>query len=182
MQWRPKYTSYFQGYKSWYHRKGWYLHGPKNERVLNTDILDANEEAVIWFIWEIIALLPQIQQNHILWLFIHKLYFFTINLNEDILKQFRKFTKAMFLKFQSNIREVLAFLWNISHEIIFLSFGSHAWFLFIMRQLKALSSTILVSWFDRFYRSWKRSVFIPVPKKVNAKVCSNYCTTVFLSC
>ena len=166
--------SYFQGYKSWYHRKGWYLHGPKNERVLNTDILDANEEAVIWFIWEIIALLPQIQQNHILWLFIHKLYFFTfINLNEDILKQLGKFTKAVILKFQSNIHEVLAFLWNISHEIIFLSFGSHVWFLFIMRQFKALSSAILVPWFDRFYRIWKRSVFIPIPRKGSAKEYSN---------
>ena len=27
----------------------------------------------------------------------------------------------------------------------------------------------------------KRSVFIPIPKKVNAKECSNYCTTVFIS-
>ena len=28
---------------------------------------------------------------------------------------------------------------------------------------------------------WKRSVFIPVPKKGNAKECSNYCTIVFIS-
>ena len=25
-------------------------------------------------------------------------------------------------------------------------------------------------------QDWKRSVFIPIPKKVNAKECSNYCT------
>ena len=25
-------------------------------------------------------------------------------------------------------------------------------------------------------QDWKRSVFIPVPKKGNAKICSNYCT------
>ena len=25
-------------------------------------------------------------------------------------------------------------------------------------------------------RNWKRSVFIPIPKKGNAKECSNYCT------
>ena len=30
-------------------------------------------------------------------------------------------------------------------------------------------------------QDWKRSVFIPIPKKVNAKECSNYCTTVFIS-
>ena len=30
-------------------------------------------------------------------------------------------------------------------------------------------------------RYWKRSVFIPIPKKVNAKECSNYCTTKLIS-
>ena len=28
---------------------------------------------------------------------------------------------------------------------------------------------------------WKRSVFIPIPKKGNAKECSNYCTTALIS-
>ena len=28
---------------------------------------------------------------------------------------------------------------------------------------------------------WKKSVFIPIPKKGNAKECSNYCTTALLS-
>ena len=28
---------------------------------------------------------------------------------------------------------------------------------------------------------WKRSVFIPIPKKNNAKTCSNYCTIVLIS-
>ena len=30
-------------------------------------------------------------------------------------------------------------------------------------------------------RYWKRSVFIPIPKKVNAKECSDYCTTKLIS-
>ena len=30
-------------------------------------------------------------------------------------------------------------------------------------------------------QDWKRSVFIPVPKKGNAKECSNYCTTELIS-
>ena len=30
-------------------------------------------------------------------------------------------------------------------------------------------------------QDWKRSVFIPIPKKVNAKECSNYCTVAFIS-
>ena len=29
--------------------------------------------------------------------------------------------------------------------------------------------------------SWKRSVFIPIPKKGNAKECSNYCTIALIS-
>ena len=28
---------------------------------------------------------------------------------------------------------------------------------------------------------WKRSVFIPIPKKSNAKECSNYCTNALIS-
>ena len=30
-------------------------------------------------------------------------------------------------------------------------------------------------------QDWKRSVFIPIPKKCNAKECSNYCTIVLIS-
>ena len=30
-------------------------------------------------------------------------------------------------------------------------------------------------------QDWKRSVFIPIPKKDNAKDCSNYCTIVLIS-
>ena len=30
-------------------------------------------------------------------------------------------------------------------------------------------------------QDWKRSVFIPVPKKGNAKKCSNYCTLALIS-
>ena len=31
-------------------------------------------------------------------------------------------------------------------------------------------------------QDWKRSVFIPIPKEGNAKECSNYCTTILISC
>ena len=30
-------------------------------------------------------------------------------------------------------------------------------------------------------KDWKRSIFIPIPKKVNAKECSNYCTAALIS-
>ena len=31
-------------------------------------------------------------------------------------------------------------------------------------------------------KDWKRSIFIPIQKKGNAKECSNYCTIVLISC
>ena len=30
-------------------------------------------------------------------------------------------------------------------------------------------------------QDWKRSVFIPIPKKGNARECSNYCTIALIS-
>ena len=34
---------------------------------------------------------------------------------------------------------------------------------------------------QQWSQDWKRSVFIPIPKKGNAKYCSNYCTIVLIS-
>ena len=34
---------------------------------------------------------------------------------------------------------------------------------------------------QQWLQDWKRSVFIPIPKKGNAKECSNYCTLAFIS-
>ena len=34
---------------------------------------------------------------------------------------------------------------------------------------------------QQWTQDWKRSVFIPIPKKGNAKECSNYCTIVLIS-
>ena len=34
---------------------------------------------------------------------------------------------------------------------------------------------------QQWLQNWKRSVFIPIPKKGNAKKCSNYCTIVLIS-
>ena len=35
--------------------------------------------------------------------------------------------------------------------------------------------------FSSGHRTWKRSVFIPIPKKGNSKECSNYCTIALIS-
>ena len=47
---------------------------------------------------------------------------------------------------------------------------------------KVLHSICQQIWKTRQWpQDWKRSVFIPIPKKVNAKECSNYCTIALIS-
>ena len=48
--------------------------------------------------------------------------------------------------------------------------------------VKVLHSVCQQSWkTQQLLQDWKRSVFIPIPKKGNAKECSNYCTIVLIS-
>ena len=48
--------------------------------------------------------------------------------------------------------------------------------------VKVLHSIFQQIWkTQQWSQDWKRSVFIPIPKKGNAKECSNYCTVAFIS-
>ena len=48
--------------------------------------------------------------------------------------------------------------------------------------VKVLHSTCQQIWkTQQWPQDWKRSVIIPIPKKGNAKECSNYCTIVLIS-
>ena len=48
--------------------------------------------------------------------------------------------------------------------------------------MKVLHSICQQIWKSQQWpRDWKRSVFIPIPKKGNAKECSNYCTIALIS-
>ena len=48
--------------------------------------------------------------------------------------------------------------------------------------VKLLHSTCQQIWkTQQWLKDWKRSVFIPIPKKGNAKECSNYHTIAFIS-
>ena len=48
--------------------------------------------------------------------------------------------------------------------------------------VKVLHSIYQLIWkTQQWPQDWKRSVFIPIPKKGNAKECSNYCTIALLS-
>ena len=48
-----------------------------------------------------------------------------------------------------------------------------------VKMLHSICQQILKTW--QWPQDWKRSVFIPIPKKGNAKECSNYCTVAFMS-
>ena len=47
--------------------------------------------------------------------------------------------------------------------------------------VKVLHSICQKIWKTQWPQEWKRSVFLPIPKKGNAKECSNYCTIVLIS-
>ena len=48
--------------------------------------------------------------------------------------------------------------------------------------VKVLHSICQKIWkIQQWPQDWERSVFIPIPKKGNAKECSNYCTIVIMS-
>ena len=48
--------------------------------------------------------------------------------------------------------------------------------------MKVLHSVYQQIWKTQLWlQDWKRSVFIPIPQKGNAKECSNYCTIVVIS-
>ena len=48
--------------------------------------------------------------------------------------------------------------------------------------MKVLHSICQQIWkTQQWPQDWKKSVFIPIPKKGNAKECSNYCTIVLIS-
>ena len=48
--------------------------------------------------------------------------------------------------------------------------------------VKVLNSTCQQIWkTQQWPQDWQRSVFIPIPKKGNAKECSNYCTIALIS-
>ena len=49
----------------------------------------------------------------------------------------------------------------------------------VMKRLHSICQQIWKT--QQWPQDWKRSVFIPIPKKGNAKECSNYCTVVLIS-
>ena len=76
-------------------------------------------------------------------------------------------------------------LWKILEEM-----GIPDHLICLLRNLNASQETRTrhgtMDWFkiwktQQWPQDWKRSVFIPIPKKGNAKECSNYCTVALIS-
>ena len=60
--------------------------------------------------------------------------------------------------------------------------ASKSFFFKVTYNVKVLHSICQQIWkTQQWPQDWKRSVFIPIPKKGNAKECSNYCTIVLIS-
>ena len=74
---------------------------------------------------------------------------------------------------------------NIFFLICLLRWWNSSWAIFkILKDdaVKVLHSICQQLWkTQQWPQDWKRSVFIPIPKKGNAKECSNYCTIVLIS-
>ena len=77
--------------------------------------------------------------------------------------------------------------WALGNIIINKASGSHGIPAELFQILKDDVAKVLHSVYQQIWKTeqwpqdWKRSVFIPVPKKGNAKECSNYCTIALIS-
>ena len=66
---------------------------------------------------------------------------------------------------------------------------THGWFMSMYGKNRLLLGRKVITNLDGIFKSrditlpqgWKRSVFVPIPKKGNAKECSNYCTIAIIS-
>ena len=67
-------------------------------------------------------------------------------------------------------------MYHVSYKKICLTYSKHKGFLTITNQFWLHSVCQRIWKTQQWLQNWKRSVFIPIPKKGNAKECSNYGT------
>ena len=117
---------------------------------------------------------------------------------EDVKKKWQEYTEELYkkdLKDPDNDNSVITYLepdilqcevkWALGSITMNKASGGDGAQLFqILKDdaVKVLPSIFQQIWkTEQWPQDWKRSVFIPIPKKGNAKECSNYCTIVLIS-
>ena len=102
------------------------------------------------------------------------------------------FKNLMFLNISLTlqIKNLVNYMENFNSLKIYLGYEIRINYQFIksyILELFAFTTRLLHSICQQIWKTqqwpqdWKRSVFIPIPKKGNAKECSNYCTAAFIS-
>ena len=97
-----------------------------------------------------------------------------------------KFLGNEYVVIYSEFRQIFVYFINISEGISF-CLPRHLFLSFDLYSpkddaVKVLHSVCQHIWkTQQWPQDWKRSVFIPIPKKGNAEECSNYCTIALIS-
>ena len=119
---------------------------------------------------------------------------------EDIKKRWQEYTERLYKKYlhdQYNHNGVITHLqpdvleyevkWGLKSITTNKASGGDGISVELFQILKDDAVNVLHSIYQQIWKTqqrpqgWKRSVFIPIPKKGNAKECSNYCTIALIS-
>ena len=116
---------------------------------------------------------------------------------EDIKKRWQKYTEELYEKDIHNNNAVITYLepdilecevkWALGSISMNKASGSYGIPIEIFQILKDDAVKVLHSICQQIWKTqqwsqdWKRSVFIPIPKKGNAKACTNYCPIALIS-
>ena len=107
---------------------------------------------------------------------LHRSAFFIIQLSHPYMTT----GKTIALTRQTFVDKVMSLLFNMLSRLVitFLPRSKHL----LISWLQSWLSICQQIWkIPQWPQDWKRSVFIPIPKKGNAKECSNYCTIALIS-
>ena len=120
--------------------------------------------------------------NEILWYFSISVLFASPSImpSRSILVE----TGNIFFFFMGGYMSVLHFLYPFIHQTRLTLFGSciYCYKILKINAVKVLKSVYQQIWkIHQWPQDWRRSIFIPILKKGNAKECSNYCTIVLIS-
>ena len=110
---------------------------------------------------------------------------------EDIKKRWQEYTEELYKKDLNNYDGVITHLepdilecevkWALGSITVNKATGGDGILAELFQMVKDDAVKVLHSICQQWPQAWKRSLFIPIPKKGNAKECSNYRTTALIS-